>query len=610
MTAAEHLGVWRTVFGTVGRRWRGLATIWVLTLAAAAVALLQPWPIQILVDHVLGQAPGPVWLARMRSWLPGAGSPLGAAAWAGAAAFLIFVIETVFDVALTMRWVRIGQSAVYELGRAVFARLLRRSPAFHAVTPVGDSLSRITGDSWCIYNAASALVFAPLHALAIGGAAAAVLLNLNPRLALVTFIAVPLVTASSILLGRRAGEAKAREREAESRMESHVQQTLTGLSVVQTFAQELREQQRFSGLSGQTLAAQRRSAVIAAVSAAAAGLITTGATGAVLWIGGLEVLRGRLHTGELLVFLAYLATVNSQLTALAGAWTSARGFSASAERVAVVLNSEPEVLPPPSPEPLPRERGAPGLRFHSVTFGYLPNRPVLRGVDLTVQPGETVAVVGASGAGKSTLAALVPRLFDPWEGQVALGGIDVRRLGLGEVRSAVSIVFQEPMLLAGTVADNIRLGRPGASPAEVLQAVRAAGAIEFVEGLPDGIDTLLGERGATLSGGERQRIAIARALVRDAPVLVLDEPTASLDARTEAGLLATLDSARRGRTTLVIAHRLSTVRTADRIAVLDKGRIAELGPHDDLIRRDGIYAGLWRSQVGDQRAEAVSGGLR
>jgi ATP-binding cassette subfamily B protein/subfamily B ATP-binding cassette protein MsbA len=299
--------------------------------------------------------------------------------------------------------------------------------------------------------------------------------------------------------------------------------------------------------------------------------------------------------GSILVFLAYLRAFYDPLNALMYAPSALHFVAGSARRVMEVLEAEREVAERPGAAPLARARGQVALQ--GVTFGYEPGRPVLRAVDLEARPGETVAIVGPSGAGKSTLVGLVPRFYDPWAGRVLLDGADLRDLRLADLRAQVALVLQEPFLFPVSVADNIAYGRPQASRAEVEAAAEAANAHAFIAALPDGYDTVVGERGATLSGGERQRLAIARALLKDAPILVLDEPTAALDAQTEALLLQALERLMAGRTTLIIAHRLSTIRRADRIAVLDGGALAELGTHAQLLAAGGLYATLHRLQA-------------
>lgn len=594
-------GAWRAALKAAPLPARKLAGMWLLTLASSAFALLQPWPVQVIVDSLVGSAPG--WSGTFADLIPGADTTRGVAAWAAAAAVVIFALDAWVDVALTMRWVRVGQGGVYRLGRVVFARLLRRSPVFHARTPVGDSVGRVTGDSWCVYNAASSLLFAPMQALVVGLGSAAIMLRLNPWLGAVALASTPGVAWLSIVLGRRAHRAKSEERQSEARLESHVHQTFAGLAVVQAFAQEHREQARFGSLTAETLRTQRRTAVLGAMAGAGASGVATLALAGVLLLGAREVLSGRLTVGMLLVFIAYQTTLTGQLSSLASAWTSARGMTASAERVAEVIGTRPEVEEGGAPMP---PAAALGVRFDRVSFAYEPGRPVLEEVSFAISPGETVAIVGPSGAGKSTLAMLVARLIDPQAGTVRIGGVDARDADLRELRSRVAVLFQEPQLLDGTVAENIRIGRPDASDEEVVSAARTAGAHDFITRLSDGYATEIGSRGHTLSGGERQRLALARALVRKAPILVLDEPTASLDAATERSLIDALETACEGRTTIIIAHRLSTVRRADRIVVLADARIHESGAHDALLNAGGLYARMWRRQCGHEPVGGVA----
>jgi ATP-binding cassette subfamily B protein/subfamily B ATP-binding cassette protein MsbA len=537
--------------------------------------------------------------------LPGGGSERGVLAWVVLAGLALFVLCSLTDALLTRAWIQMGQRMVYNLAGDLFGRIQRRSLLFHGRNPVGDSLSRITGDSWCVYKFVDALLFTPAVGVLMVIGMVVLMFLVDPGLTLVAVVAAPLMTGSSFLLTGPLRAAVRARREAESRVQSHVQRTVSGIQVVQAFTAEPHEQQRFQQFTEEAIAAQRRSTLLIHARGLLTGSIATLATGAVLWLGARHVLEGSLSLGSLLMFLAYLGSLKAHLKAFTELSGTFQEVGVGAERVLEALESEPEVVDRPRAAALPTVRGE--VCLEKVSFGYEPGRPVLRGVSLAVRAGETVAVVGATGAGKTSLLSLVPRFFDPWEGRVLIDGQDVREVRLQSVRSHVGLVLQEPLLFATTVAENIAYGRPGAPRSDIEAAARAANAHQFIARLPQGYDTVLGERGATLSGGERQRLSIARALIKDAPILILDEPTSGLDANTEKLLLEALERLMEGRTTLIISHRLSTIRTATRIVVLDQGMLVETGTHAELLARPGAYARLHEKQFARRSAALCNG---
>jgi ATP-binding cassette, subfamily B, bacterial len=595
---------YRILLSYARRQGRLFLTITALTVLASLLGTAQPWPMAIVLDQVLKKLPRPAAMQAVFQWLGINPTPSALLLIAVLGGVTIFVLNSVLEMALTTSWTLAGRRMVYHLAEDLFARLQRRSLLYHSRHPVGDVMSRITGDCWCVNQMVDSLLFSPAHALLSSALMVWLMARMDGSLTLLAVAVVPLMVGASFLVGKPLHLAAKLKREIESRIQAHIQQTLTGIPVVQAFAQEDRERARFKQFADAAIRAQQRSTLLGSLNSLGSGLILILGTATVLWVGARHVLTGRLTIGDLWVFIAYLTSLQAQMQILARIQTTFRTVNVSVSRVMEELLVSPEVLEKPQALALPAARGH--VQLEHVSFGYEPERPVLRDVSLEARPGQTLALVGETGAGKSTLISLVPRFFDPWKGRVLVDGKDVRDLQLQSLRRQIALVLQEPFLFPFSIAENIAYGRPEATRQQIEAAAREANAHEFIEGLPEGYDTVIGEHGATLSGGERQRLSIARALLKDAPVLILDEPTSALDAETEARLVGALERLMAGRTTFIIAHRLSTVRRADCILVLKDGQIAESGTHDQLLARGALYAHLHAVQFGRQAVVPVS----
>jgi len=562
------------------------AFVGALTAVAAALSAAQPWPVKLLLD-------------RLQKIVSGVSTPAQTLTPAFLAIIVLaglglFVLNALVDAGLTWAWTSAGRRMVYDLAEDLFARLQRRSLPFHSRTTVGDSLSRVTVDSWSIYQLADGLLFSPMHSLLSIGPMIFLMARLDGRMTLLAVATALAMIAASFLLGKPLRAAARLKREIESRIQAHIQQTLTGIPVVQAFAQEERENLRFRGYADAVIRSQQRSALLGSVNSLGSGLITTLGSGIILWIGARHVLAGALSLGSIFVFLVYLNSLQGQMKVFAGLYTTLQSLSATVNRTVEVLDAAPDLPEKPQATRLPRVRGE--VEFRRVTAGYEPGRPILENINLRTAPGESIAIVGATGAGKTTLVNLLPRFMDPWEGRVLIDGHDLRDVKLKTVRDQIGLVLQESYLFPISIAENVAYGRPEATREEIAAAARAANAHDFILALPEGYDTIIGERGATLSGGERQRLAIARALLKNPPILILDEPTSALDSQTESLILQALERLMKDRTTFIIAHRLSTIRNADRIILLKQGQIVEQGSHQELVDLGGEYFRLHHLQ--------------
>jgi ATP-binding cassette subfamily B protein len=582
------LALLRWVMSYAVRRWLALATVVGCLLLKVGLDVLKPWPMLFLIDYVLQARVMPGWVRSLVESLPGSQTSAALIGWTVGATIVLFLLGWAVGLAQTCAGISLGQRMVYDLAADVFARLQQLSLRFHTQSTVGDNIRRVTGDCACVATilrdallpAASSCVSLVVMFL--------ILWKLSPVLTLLALAVVPFMALVFHRYAQPMLEGSYRQQEVEGRLYEIVEQTFSAMPVVQAFCRERWNEERFARATDETLAVTLSLTHIQLRFKILMGLATAVGTAAILWFGARLALEGQFSIGAILLFLSYLGSLYAPLEAVMYSTSTIQGAAGSARRVREVLDTQREVTDRPGAMRLPRVEGR--VVIEKVTFGYESDRPVLSDLNLEARPGETIALVGATGAGKSTLVSLIPRFFDPWRGRVLVDGHDVREVSMGSLRSQVGIVLQEPFLFPLTIGENIAYGRPQADLAEIEAAARAANAHEFIVKLPQGYQTVIGERGATLSVGQRQRLSIARALLKNAPILILDEPTSALDAETELALLDALEHLIRDRTTFIIAHRLSTVRRAHRIVVLDKGRVVETGTHDQLLAAGGTFA--------------------
>lgn len=519
--------------------------------------------------------------------------------------WLLFAAATMMAVGGGLRfyWVSwLGQRVVADIRKAVYTNVLSMSPDFFGTTRTGEVLSRLNTDTTLVETLVGSTVSFGVRNMLMLIASALALVLTAPSLAGVIGALIALIILPVVLLGRwvRRLSRSAQDRVAD--FSARGDETINAVQTVQAFAQEARESRRFSETVESAFIAARDRIRASAVLIVLVILMTFGAITFVLWLGARSVLEGAMSPGQLGQFVLYAAIAAGSTASLSEIWSQLQRAAGAMERLAELLEAQPTIVNPTRPSRLPD--GSLGVTFEGVDFAYPARRdePVLRGLSLRVEPGETVAVVGPSGAGKSTLFHLLLRFYDPDAGAIRLGGVDLRELDLPALRRCLGLVPQDVVMFSGTAADNIAYGRPDADSGAITRAARAAHAEEFVERLPEGYDTFLGERGVRLSGGQRQRLAIARALLKNPPLLLLDEATSSLDAESERLVQDALDDIGGDRTVLIIAHRLATVRRADRIVVVDQGRVVAEGSHAQLVADNPLYARLARLQFVDEEA--------
>jgi len=557
----------------------------ILSMAEIGLTALAPWPLKIVVDNVLGDHPLPERLAGLMAST--AANRVALLVVVVVAGLLVQMANEVLRMIQTQLQVDTGQRIVYGLRARLLAHLQDLPLRHHILTRTADSVYRLDADAHCVDDLVIGGVF-PLAAAALNlGVMFAILVYLDPALGLLSLAVVPFLYLCLRYYSRTMTDRAERVKALESTLIDRAFEILSSVAAVKSFARERHELTRYSHSGDEAMRARLSLTWQESLFSVAVTAVTLAGTTLVLIVGGLHVLDGRLTVGTLLVVVAYLAAVYNPISAIAHTTGSLQQAIVSARRVGDIFALTPETLD--APDALDASAVTGHVRFESVSFSYGDDRRVLDEVSFEARPGELIALVGVTGAGKTTIASLIPRFFEPTHGRVLVDEVDVSRYSLRSLRERIALVPQQPVLFSGTIADNIRYGRLQASDEEVEAAARAAHIHDFITTLPNGYHTPVAEAGATLSGGERQRLGIARALVKNAPILILDEPTSSLDALSEAGVFDALRRLRRGRTTIVIAHRLSTIRTATRILVLHEGQRMAQGTHDELLASNVLY---------------------
>ncbi len=561
----------------------------VAVLGEAATDLLEPWPLKVVIDYVLGSKKMPLWLSNLVTTTVGSKkmSVLYFAALTVVVIALVGAISSYLEKYLTTS---VGQWVMHDLRRSVYHHVQRLSLSFHDKGRTGDLISRITSDIDAIQDFISqALLGILVNVLTLIGMLA-VMFYLDWRFTLIALSVAPPLFFVVYFYTRRIKQASRAVRKKESEIVSIAQEVLSSIRVVKAFSREDYEQERFERQSLESVETALQARSLKAKLAPVVQIIVAVGTCLVLWYGTRLVLSGELSTGSLLVFLIYLGKMYKPMRELSKMADTLSKTAVGFERIQEVVDTEREVKNLKGARRAPRFQG--DIEFSHVDFGYSPDSQTLRDVNFRIKAGQVAAFVGPTGAGKTTIASLVARFYDPTKGEVRIDGHDVRSYRLKSLRQQIAFVLQESVLFRAPIWQNIAYGKPEASRAEIISAAKLANADEFIVQMPEGYDTIVGERGATLSGGQRQRIAIARAIIRNAPILIMDEPTSDLDSASEELVFDALGRLMEGRTSIVIAHRLTTVRKADIIFVLDKGSIVEQGTHEQLLKQGGLYAEL------------------
>ncbi len=583
---------------------KALAVGLLAVLGEAVAGLLGPWPLKIVFDHVgKSSAHG-----RLERLVPAGMSPHVVLQVVAIAVVAIAALDAVCSYAEKYATTSVGQWLTHDLRRLLYAHIQRLSLSYHTQEQTGDLISRLTTDIDAVQSfVVSSVLDLAIDIVTLVGMAG-VMFYLNWQFTLIALSIAPVLFGVTYYYTRRSKKASRDLRKKQSEIVSLLQEVLSAIGVVKAFAQEDYEQERLEKKSIQSVQIALQARSIKAKLYPLVEIVVAIGTALVLWFGGRLVLAGTLSTGSLVLFIWYLGKMYKPMQDFAKMTDAYAKASVGYERLREVLNTQPTVRDLPNAKALTAPKGE--IQFEGVNFNYVPGRPVLTDVNIRFRAGEMTALVGPTGSGKTTIAALIGRFYDPNSGTVRIDGLDLRDLQQKSLHDQISYVLQDNVLFNDTVWQNIAYGKQEATRDEILSAAKMANAHEFISQLPRGYDTVVGERGVTLSGGQRQRIAIARAIIRDTPILVLDEPSSGLDAASEELVFEAIDRVIEGRTTIVIAHRFSTIRRASAILVVEGGRIVESGQHERLLSAGGLYAKLYDLQFrcGDVSSNSVVGG--
>jgi len=581
------------IMDLVRPHWKALTIALLAVLGETLTDILDPWPIKIVVDNILQSKKLPEGLGAIVTRLFGHDA-YAIVNFAVAAVAIVAVVGAVSSYVEKYLTTSVSQWVAHDLRRTLYQHIQRLSLAEHDKARTGDLITRVTSDIGAIQDFINSALLGMLVDVMTLIGMIGVMFYLNWRFTLIALSVSPILFLVVYSYTRRIKQASRAVRKQEGLLLSIVSEVLTSIRVVKAFAREDYEQQRFESESLANVEAGLDARSIKAKLAPLVEIIVALGTCLVLWYGARLALAGHLSAGVLIVFLLYLGKMYKPMRDLSKMTDVVSKAMVGYERIQEVLDIESRVRDERGARPAPKLKGQ--IAFDHVSFGYDDGTQVMKDVSLTIEAGQIAAIVGPSGTGKTTLVSLIPRFYDPVEGSIAIDGTDVRRYRLKSVRDQISFVLQDTLLFQATIWENIAYGKPDASPAAIRRAAELANASEFIEAMPEGYDTMVGERGITLSGGQRQRIAIARAIVRDTPILILDEPTAGLDAASEQAVIGALEILMKGRTSVVIAHHLGTIRHADVIFVMKDSDLVEQGTHEELLAKNGVYAEMHRIQ--------------